>query len=87
MKKKTETIRNTAIVYDSILNLEKRIGILLPLEELTKQIREDSKKHGEKIKVGEINEILKALLVSGIVFYPRKGYIERISAYKNFNFE
>lgn len=83
MKSNTSTIIKTAIVFDSILNLEREIGILLPLEDLIKNIKDDAKRYNEKLKVKEIKEILKILLLTGIIFYPKKDYVERFSSYND----
>ncbi len=81
---KINLVLKTAIVFDGIINLENKLGILLPEDQLIKQIRDDAKRYNEKIKVEEIKEILHTMLLAGIIFYPRKNFIERITAYKEF---
>lgn len=85
IKKKTidtKIVLKTAIVFDAILNCEDKLGLLLPNEEVFQMIMNDSKRHNIKISKKEISEILDIFLLSGIIFYPGKGYIERFSTYK-----
>jgi replicative DNA helicase Mcm len=58
-------------VRETIFKLESRIGKLIPMEELEKEI-------GDKIQKQDIDEALDKLALSGDIFYPKKGYIQRV---------
>jgi hypothetical protein len=79
---KKDIVLKTSIIFDSILNLENKIGILLPQKDLLKQIKEDAKRYNEKISIAEAKEIIYIMLLTGVVFYPKKNYVTRITAYK-----
>jgi replicative DNA helicase Mcm len=57
-------------VREMIYKLESRIGKLIPIEELEKDI-------GEKISRPDLEEALDKLAIAGDIFYPKKGYIQR----------
>ncbi|MEX0920421.1 MAG: minichromosome maintenance protein MCM [Candidatus Pacearchaeota archaeon] len=57
-------------VRDTITNLENKIGKMIPLEELEKELE-------GKLTKDEIDEALTKLDVSGVIFKPKKGYIAR----------
>ncbi len=58
-------------VKEAIIKLESRIGKLIPLEEIEKELE-------AKITKNEIDEALEKLSMAGDIFYPRKGYIQRV---------
>ncbi|MEM3113440.1 MAG: minichromosome maintenance protein MCM [Candidatus Pacearchaeota archaeon] len=58
-------------VKEAIINLESRIGKLIPLEELEKELE-------GKLQKNEIEEALEKLNLSGDIFHPRKGFIQRV---------
>ncbi|MFA4960591.1 MAG: minichromosome maintenance protein MCM [Candidatus Pacearchaeota archaeon] len=60
-----------SIVREAIETLEKRLGKLIPFEELEKELR-------DKMKVEEIDEAVGKLLKAGDLFRPKKGYIQRM---------
>jgi len=59
------------IVKEIISNLESRVGKLIPLEELEKEIE-------NKISKDELEEALNQLSKSGDIFRPKKGFIQKI---------
>ena len=59
------------IVREAIGNLESKLGKLIPLEEVEKELR-------GKLKVEEIDEAIGKLLKTGDLFRPRRGYIQRM---------
>lgn len=59
------------IVQDKISELESKVGKLIPVEELVKELEKD-------IKPGEIDEAIEKLVRSGDLFKPKKGYIQRV---------
>jgi replicative DNA helicase Mcm len=59
------------IVQDVIEKLENRIGKLIPVEEIEKEI-------GSDLKPAELDEAIEKLVRSGDLFKPRKGYIQRM---------
>lgn len=59
-------------VRDVIIDLENRLGKMIPLEEIEKEL--EDKMSGE-----ELEEALNKLSRSGDIFSPRKGYISRTS--------
>ena len=59
------------IVLDTLEKLENRIGKLIPIEELEKEM-------GSEMKPAELDEAVDKLVRSGDLFKPRKGYIQRM---------
>ena len=59
------------IVQDVIEELEKKIGKLIPLEEITKAL-------DGKIKESEVDEAIGKLLKAGDLFRPKRGYVQRM---------
>jgi replicative DNA helicase Mcm len=59
------------IIQDVIEELEKRIGKLIPLEEITKALE-------GKVSEAEVDENIGKLLKSGDLFRPKRGYIQRM---------
>lgn len=59
------------LVREALINLESRIGKLIPLHELKVEL-------GEKFPDQEIDEAIDALKRSGDIFEPRKGFVQRI---------
>jgi replicative DNA helicase Mcm len=59
------------IIKEAITNLENRLGKLIPIEEVYKELK-------DKIKEQEIEETIDRLIRSGDLFRPRKGYIQRL---------
>lgn len=59
-------------VRDAIIDLENRIGKMIPLEEIEKEL-------GGKMRKEEIEEALAKLSSSGDIYKPRSGYISRTS--------
>lgn len=57
-------------VRETIFKLESRIGKLIPIEELEKEI-------GERITKTDLEEALDKLAIAGDIFYPKKGHIQR----------
>ena len=57
------------IVRETIVRLETRMGKLIPIEELEKELE------GKLTKV-EIEEAINKLNASGDIFKPRRGYIQ-----------
>jgi replicative DNA helicase Mcm len=60
-------------VRDTIIDLENRIGKMIPMEEVENELE-------GKISKEEIEEALNKLSNSGDVFSPRRGYISRTSS-------
>ena len=59
------------IVRDIIADLEKRLGKLIPLEELEKELE-------GKMSQVEIEEAIDRLLKSGDLFRPKRGFIQKM---------
>ena len=59
-------------VRDIITDLESRIGKMIPIEEIEKELE-------GKMKKDEIEEAMNKLSSSGDIFSPRKGYVSRTS--------
>jgi len=57
-------------VRDTIIQLESRMGKMIPVEEIEKELE-------GKLTKDEIEEAITKLDISGVVFRPRKGYIGR----------
>ncbi len=58
------------IVRDVITQLESRLGKMIPIEEIEKELE-------GKLTKDEIEEAITKLDVSGIIFRPRRGYVGR----------
>jgi replicative DNA helicase Mcm len=59
-------------VRDIIIDLENRLGKMIPLEEVEKELE-------GKMNKDEIEEALNKLSTSGDIFTPKRGYIQRTS--------
>lgn len=59
------------IVRDAIESLENRLGKLIPLEEVEKELK-------DKMKDDEFDEAINKLVRAGDLFRPRRGYIQRV---------
>ena len=59
-------------VRDIIADLENRIGKMIPIEEIEKELE-------GKMKKEEIDDAMSKLSSSGDIFSPRKGYVSRTS--------
>jgi replicative DNA helicase Mcm len=57
-------------VRDIIIDLESRIGKIIPIEEIEKELE-------GKMSKEEIDEAMNKLSSSGDIFSPRKGYVSR----------
>ena len=58
-------------VKEAIIRLESKIGKLIPIEELKKELE-------GRIQVSDLDDALDKLALSGDVFHPKKGYIQRV---------
>ncbi len=58
------------IVRDAITQLESRLGKMIPIEEIEKELE-------GKLTKDEIEEAITKLDVSGVIFRPRRGYVGR----------
>ena len=57
-------------VRDIIIQLESRMGKMIPVEEIEKELE-------NKLTKDEIEEAITKLDISGVIFRPRKGYVGR----------
>jgi replicative DNA helicase Mcm len=57
-------------VRETITHLESRLGSLIPLEELEKEL-------DNKLSKDEIDEAINKLQASGDIFKPKRGYVQR----------
>ena len=58
------------LVRDVITNLENKLGKMIPIEEIEKELE-------GKLTTDEIDEAITKLDISGVIFKPRKGYVAR----------
>jgi len=58
------------LVRDTITNLENKLGKMIPMEEIEKELE-------GKLTKDEIDEAITKLDISGVIFKPRKGYVAR----------
>lgn len=63
------------LVRETIKKLELRLGKLIPIEELAREIGE---KTGGKIDIDFVEDAIDMLIRSGDIFKPKKGFIQRI---------
>ncbi|MFC1685868.1 minichromosome maintenance protein MCM [Nanoarchaeota archaeon] len=59
------------LVKEAINRLESRLGKLIPIEELMKEL-------GEKIDENTADEIINKLAIAGDIFKPKRGFIQRM---------
>ncbi|MBU0894173.1 MAG: minichromosome maintenance protein MCM [Nanoarchaeota archaeon] len=58
-------------VKDTIIHLESRIGKLIPIEEIEKELE-------NKLDKEEIEEAINKLVINSEIFKPRRGYVQRM---------
>jgi replicative DNA helicase Mcm len=58
------------LVRDTITNLENKLGKMIPIEEIEKELE-------DKLTTDEIDEAITKLDISGVIFKPKKGYVSR----------
>ena len=58
------------LVRDTITNLENKLGKMIPMEEIEKELE-------GKLTKDEIDEAITKLDISGVIFKPRKGYVAK----------
>lgn len=59
------------LVKEAIIRLESRLGNLIPVEELTKEL-------GDKMDTELIDEMVEKLAIAGDIFKPKRGFIQRM---------
>jgi len=59
------------LVRETLSRLESRLGKLIPIEEIKKELE-------GKIEPKDIDEALEKLTISGDIFHPRKGFVQRM---------
>ena len=59
------------LVRETLARLESRLGKLIPIEELKKELE-------GKIEEKEIGDALDKLTISGDIFHPKKGFVQRL---------
>ncbi len=68
----TASQRNKIIlVREALAKLESRIGKLIPIEEIKKELE-------GKVDKKDVEEVLEKLTISGDIFHPRKNYVQRV---------
>jgi len=67
------TSKRSKIIFvrDAIARMESKIGKLIPIEELEKELQ-------GKVEKSEIEEALEKLTISGDIFHPKKGFVQRM---------
>jgi replicative DNA helicase Mcm len=58
------------LVRETITDLENKLGKLIPVEEIEKELE-------EKISKDELNDAIGKLQASGDIFKPRRGYVQK----------
>jgi DNA replicative helicase MCM subunit Mcm2 (Cdc46/Mcm family) len=59
------------LVKDTITKLETRLGKLIPIEELKRELQ-------GKIEEKEVDDTIEKLYISGDIFHPKKGFVQRM---------
>jgi len=59
------------LVKDTITRLETRLGKLIPIEELKRELQ-------GKIEEKEVDDTIEKLYISGDIFHPKKGFVQRM---------
>jgi len=67
------------IVRDAISELEKRMGKLIPIEEIEKELE-------SKLKKDEMGDALLELKKNSVIFEPKKGYIQKMWFQNHYNY-
>jgi replicative DNA helicase Mcm len=68
----TSSQRNKILVVkEALIQMESRLGKLIPIEELEKELE-------NRLRKDEIDEILDQLAKAGDIFRPRRGFIQRM---------
>jgi hypothetical protein len=90
-----ETITKTSIIWESIMELENKTGLLIPRAVLIKDVIKRGAKAQNPMLLGnktktiitkkEIDEILGILLREGLIFYPRRNFVERANGLREMN--
>ena len=80
-----EMIEKVIIAYESIINVENKVGLLVPYEDFEKSALENFKEYKKRISKKEINELFWKLMSAGVVFIPKKGFIQRIISKRRFD--
>lgn len=81
----SEMLGNSVILYESIINVENEIGILVPYEYFEKSAIENFKEYHKRISKKEINKLFYQLMSAGVVFIPKKGFVERVVSKRRFD--
>jgi len=69
---RTASQRNKVfVVRDLITDLEDKMGKLIPIEEIEKEI-------GEKLTKAELEDAINELVKNSIIFKPRRGYVQKM---------
>ncbi|MEK6910582.1 MAG: hypothetical protein AABW82_02305 [Nanoarchaeota archaeon] len=72
----SDMIEKVVIVYDSIRNLEDKMGLLIPYSEFERSAKDNFKLLNKRISKKEINKLFWKLMSAGVVFIPKEGYVE-----------
>ena len=67
----TSERKNVALILETLIKLEDKLGKFIPQEELEDELE-------DKVSKNDIESTLQKLLASGDIFFPRKGFIQRI---------
>ena len=59
------------LVREAINRLESRLGKLIPIEEISKEL-------SEKVETDVVEEIIDKLAIAGDIFKPKRGFIQRM---------
>jgi DNA-binding HxlR family transcriptional regulator len=78
-------IIKTSIIFDSLIRLEGKFGLLIPLDELLKRVKNELKEQKIKITNKEIKEILNKLANLGAIIRPKPNYIQIAYSYECYN--
>ena len=58
-------------VRDAIIELESRLGKMIPIEEIEKELE-------DKLNKNEIEDAINKLVINSEIFTPRRGYVQRM---------
>jgi len=59
------------LVRETLSRLESRLGKFIPIEEIIKELE-------GKLEIKDVDESLDKLTISGDIFHPRKGFVQRM---------
>ena len=68
------------LVFEQIMELERKFGIYVPIKKLKSKL--SKLKQTKKITEKQIDDHIQMLIVGGVIYIPRGGFITRVANVK-----